>query len=127
MIPESQSCAINDYISKNNESVVSYSSYKQSISGVKSDSESSDLDITKLSKLSNPATTTSPATVGVWEHDKYSPACQLYCYNKCNISLIWTPEATYRYISDGNIEVFIHNDKSIIICQEMGEKYDHYA
>lgn len=63
---------------------------------------------------------------GVWEQDDISPAVLSYSYKKSNIVLVWTREATYRRVSDAEIEVFIHHDNTVLLAKDYGRIFEHY-
>ena len=74
-LPTAQSTAVNDYMNKRSESIVSYESYKQGVS-----QEISEESVTSkvLSKFNASQNSTKTVALGVWEHDRISPACQPY-------------------------------------------------
>ena len=114
-LPESNSVAILDTIKEQTSHYKSFDSYKKS--QIKDDSKTS---------ISTSSSSTSKEA-GVWESDDISPACHCLSYTKSNIAIIWTRDATYRRISDDSIEVFIHQDKSVLIVRDCGRYFNHYS
>jgi len=114
-LPETNRSAISDYIKEQSSQHKSFENYKKS---QLSTSEGQSMSMTKIVTPKN--------ETGVWEDDEVSPACHSYNYNKANVTLIWAKNATFRRISDEVIEVFIHQDKSILICREYGKYFNHY-
>ena len=58
----------------------------------------------------------SPCTGQIWANDSVSPCDNLFGHYTSNVSVVWTPKATYRKTFNNEIEIFLHSDHTTMLC-----------
>jgi hypothetical protein len=56
-------------------------------------------------------------TLQLWDADHVSPATEIDSFLKSNGTLLWTQGATFRRVSAHDLEIEIHQDKSIMLVK----------